>query len=220
VRHPIYGYQILLMLASLAVLPTVPMLVVAAVHLALMLSKSRNEEAYLHDVHGLDGAARGQVLMAMTVAQIVGVLICGPLDARFNTRRRVVLTGGCLTLATLAALALWPRPPLAVAVTLLVALCAVSSYGVTIVAHGRSLFPDRLLGRGMTTLNLAQVVGASAMPVATGAVAAALAAGTPGDAYPEIAYQAIFALIGACLAAGLYVYSRGADARPRPPAAP
>lgn len=175
---------------------------------------------YLHDVHGLDGAARGQVLMAMTVAQIVGVLICGPLDARFNTRRRVVLTGGCLTLAALAALALWPRPPLAVAVTLLVALCAVSSYGVTIVAHGRSLFPDRLLGRGMTTLNLAQVVGASAMPVATGAVAAALAADTPGDAYPEIAYRAIFALIGACLAAGLYAYSRGADARPRPPAAP
>ena len=52
VRHPIYGYQILLMIASLAVVPTVPMLFVAAVHLALMLSKSRNEEAYLHGVHG------------------------------------------------------------------------------------------------------------------------------------------------------------------------
>ena len=46
---------------------------------------------------------------------------------------------------------------------------------IVIVAHGRSLFPDRLLGRGMTTLNLAQVVGASVMPVLTGAVAPAIA---------------------------------------------
>jgi len=52
VRHPIYGYQILLMLASLAVVPTLPMLAVAAVHLALMLTKARNEEAYLLGVHG------------------------------------------------------------------------------------------------------------------------------------------------------------------------
>ena len=57
VRHPIYGYQILLMIASLAVVPTVPMLVVAVVHLALMLTKSRNEEAYLQGVHG-DAYAR------------------------------------------------------------------------------------------------------------------------------------------------------------------
>jgi protein-S-isoprenylcysteine O-methyltransferase Ste14 len=52
VRHPIYGYQILLMLASLAVVPTVPMLVVAGVHLVLMLTKARNEEAYLLGIHG------------------------------------------------------------------------------------------------------------------------------------------------------------------------
>jgi predicted MFS family arabinose efflux permease len=170
---------------------------------------------YLHDVHALDGSERGQVLAAMTVAQVIGVLICGPLDARFNTRKRIVLTGGSLTLATLALLALWPRPPVAVAIGLLVALCGVASYGVTIVAHGRSLFPDRLLGRGMTTLNLAQVVGASVMPVATGAVAAAFA-GDTADGYPEPAYRAMFALIGASLAVGLLLYSRGPDAPPRP----
>ncbi len=175
---------------------------------------------YLHDVHGLDGGERGAVLAAMTVAQVLGVLVCGPLDARFNTRKRVVLTGGALTLSTLAVLAAWPRPPTPVAVALLVALCAVASYGVTIVAHGRSLFPDRLLGRGMTTLNLAQVIGASAMPVMTGAVAAALTPGSaPGVPTPETAYRAMFALIGACLAIGLALYARGPDAPPRPAAA-
>jgi MFS family permease len=174
---------------------------------------------YLHDVHGLDTTERGQVLAAMTVAQVIGVLVCGPLDARYNTRKGVVLTGGCLASATLAALALWPAPPTPAAIALLVVLCGVASYGVTVVAHGRSLFPDRLLGRGMTTLNLAQVIGASVMPVVTGAVAAALAGDAPGAGYPELAYRAIFGVIGASLATGLAIYSRGADAPPRPASA-
>ncbi|MFZ4757187.1 MAG: MFS transporter [Burkholderiaceae bacterium] len=169
---------------------------------------------YLHDVHGLDADARGRVLAAMAVAQIVGLLVCGPLDARLNSRKRVVLGGGTLTLATLVTLAAWPQPPAWAAIGLLVALCGVSTYGVTIVAHGRSLFPDRLLGRGMTTLNLAQVVGASVMPVATGAVAAAFA--DAGGGVSSVAYRAMFGLIGGCLAAGLALYALGPDARPRP----
>jgi protein-S-isoprenylcysteine O-methyltransferase Ste14 len=56
VRHPIYGYQILLMLASLVVIPTLPMLVLAALHLVLMLFKARNEERYLLGQHGDDYA--------------------------------------------------------------------------------------------------------------------------------------------------------------------
>jgi predicted MFS family arabinose efflux permease len=170
---------------------------------------------YLHDVHGLDAGARGRVLAAMALAQVGGVLVCGPLDARFNTRKRIVLAGGAATLATLAALAAWRAPPAPAAIALLVGLCAVASYGVTIVAHGRSLFPDRLLGRGMTTLNLAQVTGAALMPVATGAIAAAFVSGD-GPVLPEAAYRAIFATIGASLALGLALYARSTDAPPRP----
>jgi len=56
VRHPIYGYQILMMLASLAVVPTRPMLLVAAVHFVVMTVKARNEERYLGATHGDDYA--------------------------------------------------------------------------------------------------------------------------------------------------------------------
>ena len=52
VRHPIYGYQILLMLASLVVVPTRPMLLAAAIHVVLMTVKARNEERHLLDTHG------------------------------------------------------------------------------------------------------------------------------------------------------------------------
>jgi len=52
VRHPIYALSMLLMICSAVVVPTVPMLVVAIVHLVLMQFKARNEENHLLTVHG------------------------------------------------------------------------------------------------------------------------------------------------------------------------
>ena len=47
IRHPIYAFQILLMICTLVVVPTLPMLLVAVTHFALMYVKARNEEKYL-----------------------------------------------------------------------------------------------------------------------------------------------------------------------------
>jgi protein-S-isoprenylcysteine O-methyltransferase Ste14 len=52
VRHPIYAFSIVLMLATLVAVPTWPMLVVAAVHVLLMALKARNEERFLLAAHG------------------------------------------------------------------------------------------------------------------------------------------------------------------------
>ncbi len=57
IRHPIYAFSILLMLCTLAVVPTWPMLVAAVVHLVMFVSKARNEERHMLAVHG-DGYAR------------------------------------------------------------------------------------------------------------------------------------------------------------------
>ena len=57
IRHPIYAFSIAMMLATAVVLPTVPMLVVAAAHIVLMNVKARNEEAHLARIHG-DAYAR------------------------------------------------------------------------------------------------------------------------------------------------------------------
>lgn len=56
VRHPIYGYQILLMLASLVVIPTRPLLLTAVIHWLLMTLKARNEERHMLGTHGDDYA--------------------------------------------------------------------------------------------------------------------------------------------------------------------
>lgn len=52
VRHPIYALSILLMLCTLLVVPTVPVALMAALHIGLMLAKARNEERFLVGRHG------------------------------------------------------------------------------------------------------------------------------------------------------------------------
>ncbi len=52
VRHPIYALSIALMLCSVAVIPSWPMLAVASIHCCFMAIKARSEERFLLDVHG------------------------------------------------------------------------------------------------------------------------------------------------------------------------
>jgi protein-S-isoprenylcysteine O-methyltransferase Ste14 len=47
IRHPIYAFSILLVLCSVAILPTLPMLAVAIVNITLLNLKARNEERHL-----------------------------------------------------------------------------------------------------------------------------------------------------------------------------
>jgi protein-S-isoprenylcysteine O-methyltransferase Ste14 len=52
IRHPIYALSMLLMLCTLAIVPTWPMLLVWGTHLVLNHLKARNEESHLARVHG------------------------------------------------------------------------------------------------------------------------------------------------------------------------
>lgn len=52
IRHPIYALSVALMILSAVVVPTLPMLAVAAIHVGLMVVKARNEEAFLLGAHG------------------------------------------------------------------------------------------------------------------------------------------------------------------------
>ena len=156
---------------------------------------------YLADVHGLDAAGRGWVLAAMGVAMPAGLLAVGPLERLCGPRRRIVPTGAVLSAAMLGALAAWPSAPLAGAVVLLVLLVLFSAYPVLVVAEARTLFPDHLVGRGATTVNLAQVLGSALLPMLVGATVGLFP--ELGGVRPEAAYRAGFAVLGAALLAGV-----------------
>lgn len=156
---------------------------------------------YLADVHGLDAVGRGWVLAAMGLAMPAGLLAVGPLERRFGPRRRIVTAGALLSAAMLGGLAGWPGAPLSAAVTLLVLLVLFSAYPVLVVAEARTLFADSQVGRGATTVNLAQVLGSALLPMLVGAVVGLFA--EVGGVRPEMAYRAGFAMLGVALLAGV-----------------
>ena len=96
---------------------------------------------YLYDVHKLDGVARGNVLLAMGLAQTFGILAYGPMDRVLRSRKKVVIGGTYISASLFLALALIANRPLPVAIGLLVAVCLFCAFGTVIVAQGRTLFP-------------------------------------------------------------------------------
>ncbi|UYN94275.1 MAG: MFS transporter [Enhydrobacter sp.] len=159
---------------------------------------------YLHDVHGLDGVQRGNVLLAMGAAQILGILAYGPMDRVFGSRKKVVLVGAVVSLVLLLSMALLARPPLWIIVPLLVAFCFFCAFGTVIVAQGRALFPDHLAGRGVTTVNMAQCLGLTVLPAGSGYIVEAFGA-------TDLAYRWLFAALAAGLVLGSLAYLRARD---------
>ena len=166
---------------------------------------------YLYDVYKLDAVERGNVLFAMGVAQILGILAYGPMDRLLRSRKKVVLGGAAISMALLALLALLPRPPLPLAVVLLTALCFFCAFGTVIVAQGRTLFPDRLAGRGVTTVNMAQCLGLTVLPTLVGYIVEAF-----GNS--DVAYRIAFGALAMGLVLGASVYVRSRDSATALPA--
>jgi MFS family permease len=167
---------------------------------------------YLNDVHGLDGPGRGNVLLVMAAANVVGYFVVGPLDRLFDTRKRLVQIGSAVTILLLLVLALAPALTLWQVTVLFGLLGLAGGHMVMVVAHGRAIFPDRLVGRGMTTLNIGTMGGAALMQIVTGYAVEAM---TPaGAAAPESAYRLAFGILAAILIVALAVYSPIDDARP------
>ena len=190
-----------------------PMLALAFVSLAMVLTiRSLWAGPYLADVYGLDAIARGNMLLVFTLAMLVGNVGFGPLDRLFDRRKPVVLVGAAISAAALACLALFPTLSLYAAMALLCVLGVACNYIVIIFAHGRALFPLRLVGRCITLINGVNMFGIAVMQVATGYVIRSFPA--VDGAAPEIAYRAMFGFLAVCLVCGMLVYTRSKDIRP------
>src|SRR5262249_21512920 len=158
-----------LVLATPGLLPVLALFSVAYAAFATVLVLWAGP--YLHDVYDLGPIQRGYVLLAMAVCQTAGGLFVGPLDRIFNTRKWVVVGTASVSLSMLMLLAALPMPIIG-ALAALMLLSAASAYGSVLLAHIRSYFPDHLAGRGATTGNMAQLLGAALLPMLTGLIPA------------------------------------------------
>ena len=166
---------------------------------------------YLHDVHGLDAVASGNVLLTMSLAMISGALAYGHADRLGWPKKRLVHVGGVFVVGIYGYLALRPETPSLTEVRALFLLLGFGgAYGVVTMSHGRMIFPDRLAGRGITTLNLALMGGVALMQILTGVIVGMIAPAGAAAA-PEGAYRAIFAFVALCTLAAQLYYTRAAE---------
>jgi len=82
-----------------------------------------------------------------------------------------------------------------------------------VLAHGRGIIPDRLIGRGMSTLNTAVMLGVACMQTLSGIIVGAFEPLADG-ARSETAYRALFAVLTLVLSMAVVIYSRSQDVRP------
>ncbi|MDE0706084.1 MAG: MFS transporter [Rhodospirillaceae bacterium] len=160
---------------------------------------------YLADVHGADTIERGDILLVMSVATIVGAGLYALFERRTTLRMPFVyLAAGASALGFwLLALAPVSFP---VQAALLFVLIGTFSFGsVLLLALARDMFPDRLTGRAITSVNFTSFLGAGLMQVIPGIV---LGLWLPVDGHPPAeAYRVVFAGIGAVLLVAAAVFT-------------
>lgn len=167
---------------------------------------------YLHDVHGMDATARGNVLIFMAAGAAGGYFIWGPLDRVFNTRKWLLAAGLGAQLLCLLTLVLVPGLGVATITILFTVMGVVNGCIVMIFAHARSVFPAELVGRGITTLNIGTMGGGAFQQILTGFLMGWLV--PKGALATELDYRILFGVQTLLLLSALLFYLRTPDAKP------
>ena len=168
---------------------------------------------FLREAHGLSYIEAGNVLLAAVVAYQFGVLVFGPLDRVLNTRKWISVGGTLVIAAILAILAFLGQPPAWFAIAAIIAIGFFSPSGAMIMTHGRAIFPDRLIGRGMATMNTFVMLGVACMQTLSGIILGEftlLADGTRS----ELAYRSLFGVLCVVLLLAVSIYATVPDIRP------
>lgn len=168
---------------------------------------------YLREVHGLSAIEAGNVLFAAVIAYQIGMITIGPMDRVLDTRKWIAIGGTIAIIVLLGALALVPRPPVWMPVGAILAIGYFSASSTMVMTHGRGIIPDRLIGRGMATINTSVMLGVACMQTLSGVIIGAFEPLADG-ARSETAYRALFGVLAAVMIVAIAVYSRAQDVKP------
>jgi hypothetical protein len=164
---------------------------------------------YLSHIYGYGLQARGDLLFVAAITQILGSLVWGPMDRVFGSHKVPVMLGAVLSGAALALLAGVGTLGTTALLVWFAAFGFVCAYTPVMVAHGKSLFPPHLVGRGITVLNVGTIGGVFLAQTLSGIVIELFPA--QDGAYPLAAYQAVFGLQAAFMLVSCLVYAGARD---------
>lgn len=157
---------------------------------------------YLESTYGLDGFERGQILLLMTIVVPIGALFFGPLDRYFSSRKKIVITAVLTELVAFSILGLVDHLPLWAVTCLFVYIAFVQQYYVVLAAHCRNSFPDHLVGRANSTLNLISITGVGFMQSLFGWIL---------SAYGANGYELSFLFVAGLLVVALIIYAGSSE---------
>jgi predicted MFS family arabinose efflux permease len=168
---------------------------------------------FLREVHGLSAIEAGNVLLLAVIAYQFGMLVFGPLDRLLDTRKWIATGGSLMIVAILATLAVASHPPVWVPVGAIIVIGFFSASSTMVMTHGRGTIPERLIGRGIATINTFVMLGVACMQTLSGIIVGAFEPLADG-ARTEAAYRALFGVLTLVLIAALAIYSRSQDVKP------
>lgn len=165
---------------------------------------------YLMEVLRLTRAETGRMLMFTSIGFIAGGLVIDTLARRvFRSYKKTLLAGQLVLLVLMTAFLGWAEslPHLVLGLFFFFLGLAVSS-GVMIYPIVRSMFPVRIVGTALTSLNFFVLMGAASMQQIMGVIVGSFQRHTPG--LPGQAYHAAFQFPVATLAvaAALFFFAR------------
>ena len=164
---------------------------------------------YLTDVHGLEAVDAGMVMMGMAVMLMAGSISYGWLAPRLGGYKRPALAGAGGVAAIYAVLGLGLPLGLGAVAALLALAGLLGAYSVLLISHVRGLFPDHMVGRGLTAANLFNFGGVGLVQMASGWIVDAWPA--DAGAHPPAAYQALLWFLAAIIVLAALVYARARD---------
>jgi predicted MFS family arabinose efflux permease len=167
---------------------------------------------FLREVHGLSPVEAGNVLLAAVIAYQFGMLAFGPLDRLLDTRKWIAIGGTAVIISILAVLALASQPPMWVPIAAIVGMGFFSASSTMVMTHARGIFPDRLIGRGIATINATVMLGVACMQTFSGIVIGTFEPMADG-ARTETAYRTLFGVLTAVLIVAVSIYSRSQDVK-------
>jgi len=118
---------------------------------------------FLESEYGLSGVERGEILFLMVIAVPFGALFFGPLDRYFKSRKLIIIGAVIAEIITFTILGLVDDIPLWGICILFVLIAFLQQHYVVLAAQCRASFPDHLVGRANSTLNLTSIMGVAFM---------------------------------------------------------
>jgi predicted MFS family arabinose efflux permease len=169
---------------------------------------------YLTHIYGFSLTERGNMLFVAVMAQIVGSLLWGTSDRLFKSYKFPVLIAQLLTAAAMG-LAAWIGifPPSTLLLWFIVIGFSTAVLSV-LIAHGKSLFPSEMVGRGITLMNIGTMGGVFVSQTISGFIIDLFPLASGG--YALDAYRAVFAFQAGLILLASLIYLFSADPRRNP----